>query len=1259
MENIRVVFTGGGTGGHVYPNIAIYEALREKYPETSFLYVGTKQGAESRIVKNISQPIEFKDVLSRGLPQNMRSFETIIAIFYILLGTIQSYFILKKFKPDIIIGSGGYVAAPVLLAASLLKLKVFIHEQNAVPGRLNRFIARFATRIGVSFASTANFFPEDKVVVTGYPLRKNIRFKKKGNLRDKFKIPAKNKVIFIFGGSTGARTINNAVAELIPMLLAMEDITVILSTGRGYSDEYKAYDDTVKIFSGIGIPSEIEGKLIIREYFDNIDEIYAITDLVISRAGAGTIKEITTLGLPSIIIPKIDLPGDHQILNAREVQKIGGAEIVYETVKYENNRRIIYLPETTLLDTIRETVSDGDALFNMRKNLRRVEKQNSTEVILNELEQILKGKEKSEEEQIKVFYLQAEEGEKNIELLFDNITIGDSYLCDAFLEGNLGGATLVKLKILNKNEKIILRRLKGIVRVNGGIIGKMAEIKEGSQLEIGGKNFVLKSFLEKVQKVHVEKSTTANVLGSSLGIMLSRVGGLLRSVFLAAYFGTTRAADIFIVGITIANFMRRIVAENALENAFLPIFSRIFHRAPRNKTWEASSSIVNFTLLMSFIFAVTGIILAPAIVNVLFPSFVAKGMLQETINMTRLVMPYLFLITAAAVMITFLKAFNNFAAAESSTLFFSVGTVAGILIFHRVSGIYSVGYGILMGGLLQIIFLFLFTLKLFRLKSMQFSYSPVIHFNSPINRKYYSQLAPISADVILARISEVVGKVLAAGLAIGSLAYLHFALIIYQLPFAIISQAINSVILKEFSEQIALFDKDKARRLFIDGVKTNLFLLMPISVLMIVLAQPIVSLLLERGTFNTESVVNTAYALQFYSLGLIGWGIHSLTVRIFAARIDLKISMILNLFMLPVNIILSILLIKTPLKFAGVALATSISFLLFAIIRVAVLKIRLEKEQIILKYKELLVSFLKTVLATLLMFIVLIEARFILKGLKLDFNSRLVENIVSIILLAFIGISVYFLTSLMLKNTELLIFKKKFRQKNGNAPVSMLSPFKFLEKVSKDSDVYKDDYLYKINIYISSGRWEIRNVGVKLIGLFKDKSKTDYLVDILKSGKENGFVKRNALVSLKQLNAWNADIKKLLLEMIDDGYYEVRVAALEYLAQECTPADYSSYRDIVHKRMKGACIEETLSIMRLIARAGNIDELKLLEKWYLSSNSLAREELLLVLHSFYRRKLITAQETREEVHRVLITSNNLTPEFKLKAIIKKIYKEIE
>ena len=290
MEKTRVVFTGGGTGGHVYPNIAIYERIKEHDPDAAFLYIGTKSGAESRIVKEISQPIDFVEVKSKGLPQSIKSFKTFIALFYIFLGTIKSYFVLKRFKPDIIIGSGGYVAAPVLFAASLLRLKVFIHEQNAVPGRLNRFVARFASRVGVSFSSTSHYFPEEKTVVTGYPLRKSIRFSKDENIKAKYNIPEKNKVVFIFGGSGGARSINNAVAEIIPMLMAHKGLTVILSTGRGYSNHYKAYDDTVKILNEHFSIDESDGRLIIREYFDNIDEIYSISDLIVCRAGAGTIK---------------------------------------------------------------------------------------------------------------------------------------------------------------------------------------------------------------------------------------------------------------------------------------------------------------------------------------------------------------------------------------------------------------------------------------------------------------------------------------------------------------------------------------------------------------------------------------------------------------------------------------------------------------------------------------------------------------------------------------------------------------------------------------------------------------------------------------------------------------------------------------------------------------------------------------------------------------------------------------------------------
>lgn len=1267
-EKMKVVFTGGGTGGHVYPNIAIYEAIKERFPDSSFLYIGTKKGAENRITKIIPQPIAFVDVLSKGIPQKIKSFQTIIALIYIFLGAVKSYFILRKFRPDIIIGSGGYVAAPVLIAASFLKIKVFIHEQNAVPGRLNRFIARFARRIAVSFPSTVNYFPADKVVFTGYPLRKSIRYSKGEDIKKKYKIPPKSKVIFIFGGSGGARAINNAVAEIIPMLLAVKNLTVILSTGRGYSREYKAYDDTVKIIQDIGIPPGVEGKLIVQEYFDNIDEIYSITDLVVSRAGAGTIKEITTLGLPSILIPKIDLPGDHQILNAREVEKIGGTKIVYESVIYRDNKQTIYVPETDLFKTIRDTLFDTDTLFNMRKNLKQVEKQNSTELILEELEQLMTGKEKADETQIKVFYLQSQEDEQGIELIFDATTLGNSYLCDVYLEGDDSGKNfLIQLKTLKENnqadEKIIVRRIKGQVTVDGQPVEKWTGIKEESILAIDGsrRTFILKSYFEKVRKVQVQKTTTSKLLSSSIGILLSRIGGFFREVFVGAYFGAGKETDIFTIGLTVAYLMRRIVAENALENAFLPIFSRLFHRTSRKKTWEAASSIVNFTIVLSLFLTVLLIIFAPLIIKNFFPGFVIRGIASQAIIMTRLILPYLFLVTIASVMTTYLKAFDRFGIAETSAIFFSIGGIVGILLFYTKSetGLYSIAYGVLIGGVMQILFLLPFMFNLFKNKSLEFSYQPIIQAGSSVNRKYYFQLTPISIDVILTKISEIVGNMLASLLREGAIAFLHFSMVIFQLPFAIISQAISSVILKEFSQQIALFDKNKARQLFIDGIKLNLFLLMPLSILMIALAEPIVSVLFQRGNFDQADVVNTAFALKFYSIGLIGWGIHSLTVRIFSARIDIKTSMILNFFMLLVNVGLSIGLARTQLTFAGLALATSLSFSIFAVIRVIVLKTKLEKEEISLKKADILPSFAKTLLATVIMVIVLVEAKYVFTELK--FKSKLVGNLFLLFSLTFIAISVYFLTSLLLKNTELLIFKRKMRKKDSEVPVSLLSPFQFLEKISRNSEAYKDDYFYKINIYTSSSRWEIRNLGIKLIGLFKDTSKVNYLKDLLQSRKENGFIKRNALHSLEQLNAWNPELKALLSYLLEDPYYEVRAAAIHYLARCGTTSDYNEYKKLLHRRLKKRTftIEEQMAWLKLTARLGNKEELNLLRDFYLSSNSLVREELLELLYNFYRRKLLSADELREEVGKILITSNHLNPEFKLKSIIKKIYKEIE
>lgn len=1255
-NEMKVVFTGGGTGGHVYPNVAIYDAIREKYPEAVFLYIGTKKGAEEKIVSNLPQPIDFISIISRGLPQKIKSLKTLFALLAMFLGFIKSFLSLRRFKPDIVIGSGGYVAAPVLFAAALLRLNIFIHEQNAVPGRLNRHISRFARKIGVSFASTASFFPRNKVAITGYPLRKSILKNKTSNIKEKYNIPIQNRVLFVCGGSSGARTINTAVVEVLPDLLKIDNLTVIISTGRGYSREYRAYDDTIAVLERIGVQSEIEGKLIIREYFDNIDEIYSISDLIVSRAGAGTIKEITTLGIPSVLIPKIDLPGDHQILNAIEVQKMGGAEIIYEEVNLKDDRKTIYVPGKTVRDTLRRLLSDEHSLSIMRKNLSRIDKRDSAQLILAEIEKILDIGEVFEEKQIKVFYLQSEKSDESHELIFESTTLGNSFLCDVYM-GEIASNVIFKIRNINNDEKLILKRIKGKIALNGTGVTDWAEISENDTLEINGHVYILKRYLEKVEQVHLEKTTSSKILGSSFGIMISRIGGFFREIIFAAIFGAGRTMDIFGVGLTISNFLRRVVAENALENAFLPIFLRLFHRSSRKKTWKAASSIVNVTLILSITFTIAGILLAPLIIKFLFPAFASKGMLNETINMTRLMFPYLFLVTAAAILTTYLKAFNRFGIAESSALFFSIGCITGVLILHSFTGIYSLAYGVLLGGILQILFALPFTVKILSQRALKFYYSPTVQPNSMVNKKYYSQLGPISIDVILSNTSEIVAQILASGLKTGAIAFLYFAKAIFRLPFAIISQAINSVILKEFSDKIALFNKEKARTLFTDGLKTNLFLLTPIAIFMIILANPIVSLIYGRGEFNQLNIIQTAFALQFYSIGLIGWGIHSLTVRIFSARMDIKTSMILNFFMLVTNIILCLILVKTRLTFAGLALATSLAYLIFSVIRVGVLKHKLKREGIVIAFRDILVSFFKTLLASFFMVVIILEAKLILS--KIPIGSRTVENIILLVSLLFIGIAVYFLSSLLLKNTEILIFKKALLNGERNIPVSMLSPFQFLKKVEQVPEKFRDDYLYKINIYISSERWEVRNIGVKLIGIFQDKTKIDFLFNLIQSDSTNGFVKRNAILAITKLDYWDATLKDLIKDLLNDSYFEVRAAALDYLYNQLPAQEYDEFKNLVHKKLKRSSMEEKIGCLKIIGKFGVKDELTLLQHFYLSGNSILREELLVTLSSLFHRKQLSGDELKDQIEKILKTSNNLSPEFRLKALINTIYKELE
>jgi UDP-N-acetylglucosamine--N-acetylmuramyl-(pentapeptide) pyrophosphoryl-undecaprenol N-acetylglucosamine transferase len=1258
MNKYRFLFTGGGTGGHVYPNVAVYEALKEKYPEAEFLYIGTKKGSEAGIIPALAQPIKFITVPARGLPQNIKSAKTLLALGIIILGAIKSFFILRKFRADVIIGSGGYVAAPVLLAAAVLKQKVFIHEQNAVPGRLNLFSARYATKIAVSFPSSMYFFPADKVICSGYPLRKAILSAGAENTRAKFNIPQNSRVLFICSGSMGARTINRAAAEIIPRLLTINNLFIIVSTGKAYDKKYKAYDDTVKILEKKGFPPEMAGRLLVREYFDNIAEIYAISDLVASRAGAGAIKEITTMGLPSILIPKINLPADHQILNAREIEKSGGARVLYEEINSQGKSGQIFLPPDAFFNTIEELLNGNESLAIMRKNLSQQEKQNSAAFIVETIEAIIGKKDRAQEKDLRLFYLQALEDEKNLELPFTSTTIGNTFWTDIRLE-NISSRVLFEIKFLDhdKNEAIIRRR-QGRFQLNEREIAAWAEIREDDRITVDGHTFIFKSYQEKIKVVVCQKDIAkATDAAASLGTVISSIGGFGRAIVNAAVFGAGKAVDIFSVAWTIAGFMRRSTGENALKNVFLPIFQRLFGRGPRKKAWESASAIINFTLFLSLLLSVAGIIFAPLIIRFLFPGFIAKGFSAETVVMTRILFPYLLIATLTTMMTTYLQTFNKAAAAVSSTVVFSLAAILAMFLFLPISGIYALGYGMLCGGLLQILFLLPFLLKTFRRPELEFYYRPFKKLRNAATRKYVSQLPRLFSDAFLNRSIHVVEKILASSLSSGSLSYLYFAMEIFRLPFSAVSRSIDKVVFKDFSEHTALFENDKTKKFFINGMRINLFLLAPISILTIVLAKPLVSLLLERFHFSLQATASTALALQFYAIGLIGWGIHSLTARIFAARLESRTTMLLNFFMLIFNILLVVNLVKTPLKFAGVALATSISYLVFALIRVIVLRRQLNRDGIPVKVSELSGAVLKTLSACLLMVIAIVEAKFVFN--RIHFNSRVSENLILCVSLFFMGTAIYFMSSLLFKNNDILVFKKN----NGGArikiPVSLLLPFKFLEIVSSNPDFYKTEYRYKINIYLSNSAWEIKNIGIKLIGLFKEKGKSAYLVDMLAAGYGNGFMRRNALQSLKALNAWNPEIKELLQRLLKDRYFEVRVAALDILGENISEAEYEDLKKSIYRKLRRGKVEEKTACLRLIARKGNADDLEQLGRLYLDSNSLVREELLELLYVFYRRGLLGNAEIKNRIEQVLITSNHLTPEFKVKSIINRIYREID
>ncbi len=318
---LRVVLSGGLTGGHTFPLVAVATSLRERSSvPVSLLYVGSGGKIERDVMK--SEGIPTRMVLS-GKMRRYFSPSNLLDPFKVPIGYLQSVWHLLAFMPDVVFAKGGSVAVPVCLAAWSLRIPVVIHDSDAVAGRANRFLSRFASRIAVAYPSATDFFPKDKTAVTGNPVRSELLLGDASRANTYFGFTAERPLVLVLGGSLGARSLNQAVARMLPDII--RETQVLHQTGE------KNYRDAVALAGEYGIKAGRDG-YIVAPFLNGTElaDALARADVVISRAGAGSITELAACGKAAILVPLPSAANDEQRMNAFEVAHLGGAIVLEE-----------------------------------------------------------------------------------------------------------------------------------------------------------------------------------------------------------------------------------------------------------------------------------------------------------------------------------------------------------------------------------------------------------------------------------------------------------------------------------------------------------------------------------------------------------------------------------------------------------------------------------------------------------------------------------------------------------------------------------------------------------------------------------------------------------------------------------------------------------------------------------------------------------------------------------------------------------------
>lgn len=358
---MKIAITAGGTGGHIFPALAIINKIKSHDKNSKFLYFGTTDRMEKDIIPE--KGIPYIGIQMKGL--NRKNILKNITVLKIYLAAIKKAEVeLKKFKPDIVIGVGGYITAPVLVAANHLGIKTIIHEQNSIPGVSNKLLSHFVNKICVSFKESEAYFPKKKTIYTGNPRSEEILSMEKGK-REDFGFNHKSKFIILVMGSLGSLTMTKKMKELIPSFKD-KDYQVLVVTGKNYYDDYK----DVKIPTNVKIVPFYDAK-----YMKD-------ADLIITRSGASTIAEVTALLLPSVMIPSPYVTHNHQYKNAKALEDKKACKILEEKDFCKEN----------LLSLIDDCFKK-EVYNEMRKNLKEFSCPNSAEAIYKEIMRLVRNEE--------------------------------------------------------------------------------------------------------------------------------------------------------------------------------------------------------------------------------------------------------------------------------------------------------------------------------------------------------------------------------------------------------------------------------------------------------------------------------------------------------------------------------------------------------------------------------------------------------------------------------------------------------------------------------------------------------------------------------------------------------------------------------------------------------------------------------------------------------------------------------------------------